>query len=47
MDEPAAIAFDVDLTVLAAHEGDAAVRAGAQAIVGARGIRRRGRRRQF
>jgi 5-(carboxyamino)imidazole ribonucleotide synthase len=34
MDEPAAIAFDVDLTVLAAHEGDAAVRAGAQAIVG-------------
>jgi 5-(carboxyamino)imidazole ribonucleotide synthase len=34
MDQEAAIALDIDLTVLAAHEGDAAVRAGAQAIVG-------------
>jgi 5-(carboxyamino)imidazole ribonucleotide synthase len=34
MDVPAAIAYDIELTVLAAHESDAAVRAGAQAIVG-------------
>ena len=34
MDGPAANAFDIDLTVLAAHEDDAAVQAGAQAVVG-------------
>jgi 5-(carboxyamino)imidazole ribonucleotide synthase len=34
MDQEAAIALDVDLTVLAGADGDAAVRAGAQAVVG-------------
>jgi 5-(carboxyamino)imidazole ribonucleotide synthase len=34
MDQEAAIALDIDLTVLAGAAGDAAVRAGAQAIVG-------------
>jgi 5-(carboxyamino)imidazole ribonucleotide synthase len=34
MDQEAAIALDVDLTVLAVADGDAAVRAGAQAIIG-------------
>ncbi len=34
MDAPPAIAFDIDLVVLAAHPDDAAVRAGTEAIVG-------------